>query len=101
MALTLLSATAMADLYSVTVNPTLNDLDIKIEPLPNDGVLAVKLTNNTDQKVRCNLEYLADPQLPTRTSIFVKPHKDATSMLRATRQWQAVTVNVECQPAKK
>jgi hypothetical protein len=51
--------------------------------------------------VRCDFEYQADPQLPTRSTIFVKPHKRATSVLRATRQWQAVTVNVECVEAKK
>ena len=97
----LLGPAALAQLYSVTVNPTLHDLAIKIEPQANDGVLVVNVSNETDLKVRCDFEYQADPQLPTRSTIFVKPHKRATSVLRATRQWQAVTVNVECVEAKK
>jgi hypothetical protein len=94
--LAILSPPAIAQIYSVTVNPTLNDLDIKIDPVANEGMLIVKLTNKTDKKVRCDFDYDAAPQLPHRTSTFVDPGKDATSVLRATRKWFSVVVNVTC-----
>ena len=91
-----LAPDALAVSYSVAVNPTLNGLDIKVEPIAQEGMLFVKLTNQTDSKVRCDLEYEAGPQLPYRTSEFVQPGKDATSVFKATRKWHAVAVDVKC-----
>ena len=62
---------AVAQDYTVEVTPHLDGLDIKIEPVSNPGVLVVNLTNNTAQKVRCDLNFEADPQLPFQTFVFV------------------------------
>ena len=43
---------AAAQDYTVNVTQELNDLDIKIEPVPNTGLLVVNLQNNTAQKVK-------------------------------------------------
>lgn len=91
---------ASAQTYDVEVNPTLNGLDIKIDPIANTGVLVVNLTNNSDRKVRCDLKYKADPQPPSRSYVFVEPGKTVPDALRATRKWFSVTVDVECKPAK-
>lgn len=91
-----LAPDALAASYSVAVNPTLNGLDIKVEPVAQEGMLFVKLTNKTDAKVRCDLQYNAAPELPHRTSEFVDPGKDATSSFKASRKWHAVAVDVKC-----
>jgi hypothetical protein len=86
--------------YDVQVNPTLNGLDISIEPVASTGVLVVNLTNNSDQKVRCDLKYQADPQPPSRSYVFIEPGKSASNALREARKWFSVTVDVECKPAR-
>ena len=96
LALSMFAMQVGAQTYSVNINPTLNDLDIKIEPVSNPGVLVVNLTNNTAQKVRCDLNFEADPQLPYRTFVFVEPGKTSSATLRATQQWFDVGVDVRC-----
>ena len=73
--LAMLAADAFAQNYSVNINPTLHDLDIKIEPVASAGILVVRLTNNTDRKVRCDLRYDASPQVPYRKTTYVDPRK--------------------------
>jgi Cu/Ag efflux pump CusA len=96
LALSLVGQVAVAQNYTVEVTPHLNGLDIGIEPVSNPGVLVVNLTNNTTQKVRCDLNFEADPQLPFQTFVFVEPGKTASATLRATQQWFDVGVEVRC-----
>lgn len=58
----LVAPAAFAQTYTVEIRPTLNDLDIKIEPVSQASMLVLRLTNNTDQRVRCRLRYDAPPQ---------------------------------------
>ena len=87
---------APMEVVTVEVTPHLDGLDIKIEPVSNPGVLVVNLTNNTAQKVRCDLNFEADPQLPFQTFVFVGPGKTGAATLRATQQWFDVSVDVRC-----
>ena len=96
LALSLVGHVALAQNYTVEVTPHLNGLDIKIEPVSNPGLLVVNLTNNTAQKVRCDLNFEADPQLPFQTFVFVESGKTASATLRATQQWFDVGVDVRC-----
>jgi hypothetical protein len=98
LALTVLFApAAFGQTYTVEVHPNLNDLDIKIEPVAMTGMLVVKLTNDTDRKVRCKLRYDASPQTPYRSSVNVDPGKTEQSVFRAQRKWFAVAVEVNCE----
>lgn len=92
---------AIAQTYSVDVKSTLNDLDVKVTPVAQSGLLVMKLKNNTSEKVRCDLRYDAQPQPPTRSTVFVKPGKEASDVLRETRKWYSVTVDVECRKDDK
>jgi hypothetical protein len=92
---------ALAQNYSVHVLATLDDLDVKIEPVTNTGMLVIRLTNKNAIKVRCDLRYDAPPQALYRTTTYVDPGKTEQSVFRARREWFAVNVNVECTPAKK
>lgn len=96
----LVAPAAFAQTYTVEVHPILNDLDIKIEPVAMTGMLIVKLTNDTQQKVRCKLRYDASPQTPYRNSLNVDPGKTEQSVFRAQRKWFAVEVEVACEAAK-
>jgi hypothetical protein len=100
-ALAMLAADAVAQNYSVKINPTLHDLDIKIEPVATTGMLVVKLTNKTDTKVRCDLRYDASPQVPYRKTTYVDPGKTEQSVFRAKQKWFSVDVNVECKSVEK
>ena len=101
LALTVLFApAAFGQTYTVEVNPELNDLDIKIEPVAMTGMLVVKLTNDTEQKVRCKLRYDASPQTPYRSSLNIEPGATEQSVFRAQRKWFAVAVEVACEAAK-
>lgn len=91
---------AAAQTYTVKIHPTLNDLDVKIEPISQTAMLVIKLTNATDQKVRCKLRYEASPQTPYRSSVNVGPGKTEQSVFRAQRKWFNVDVYVECEAAK-
>jgi hypothetical protein len=92
---------ALAQNYTVNVNPKLNGLDIKIEPVAQSGMLVVNLTNNSSQKVRCDLNYQADPQVPYRDFAVIEPGKRESSVLRAKQRWFEVDVDVDCRPVDK
>ena len=101
LALATLAIDASAQTYSVDINPTLNDLDIKIEPVATSGMLVVNLTNHTDKKVRCDLRYDASPQPIYRKTTYVEPGKTEPTVFKAKRKWHSVSVDVKCQPAQK
>jgi hypothetical protein len=101
LALAMLAPTASAQDYSVKVNPTLHDLAIDIEPVPTTGLLIIKLKNNTDKKVRCDLRYDASPQPLYRTSTYVDAGKTEQSTFRAQQKWFSVAVDVDCKVKEK
>lgn len=96
----LVSPAAFAQTYTVDIQPTLNQLDVKIEPVASTGMLVVRLTNDTDRKVRCKLRFDAAPQTPYRSSVNIDPGKTEQSVFRAQRKWFAVAVDVNCEAAK-
>ena len=96
----LFAPAAFGQTYTVEVHPELNDLDIKIETVAMAGMLVVKLTNDTEQQVRCKLRFDASPQTPYRNSVNVDPGKTEQSVFRAQRKWFAVAVEVTCEAAK-
>ena len=57
-----------AQTYSVEIRPELNNLDIAIEQIPQASMLILRLTNNTDTRVRCQLVFDASPQRLTRST---------------------------------
>jgi len=87
--------------YKVEVRPTLNDLPVTIETVPNEGALIVKLTNGGTVKVRCDLRYDASPQPLRRSHVYVEPGKTEQNAFRATRKWFSVVVDVTCKPSDK
>jgi hypothetical protein len=99
--LALTPAAAWSQTYSVDLKTALNGLDVKITPVAQSGLLVMKLKNNTSGKIRCDLRYDAQPQPPARSSVFVKPGEEATDVLRETRKWFSVTVDVECKEADR
>ena len=99
--LSLAATDALAQTYSVNINPTLNGLDIGVEPVAQSGVLVVKLTNRTEQTVRCDLRYDAAPQPLYRKTTYVDPGKTEQSVFRAKRKWLSVDVAVECRVAAR
>lgn len=101
LALAAVAPAVIAQTYSVQVNPSLNGLDIRIEPVSNSTMLVVKLTNNTDRKVRCKLKYDASPQPLERSTVYIDPGKTEQSVLQAKRKWFSVDVDVDCQLATK
>jgi hypothetical protein len=98
-AVCLSGSAALAQTYDVKVDAELNGLDVKIEPVAMTGMLVVKLTNQTAQKVRCDLRYDAAPQTLYRKTTYVDPGKTEQSEFRAQRKWFNVDVKVECRPA--
>ena len=84
--------------YTVNVTSELNGLDIKIEPVSNAGLLVVNLTNGTNGKVKCTVAFQADPQVPSRSFVFVEPGQRSSATLRATQRWYEVDVDVNCKP---
>ena len=101
LALSMPSVDAIAQTYSVNVDPMLNGLDIAVEPVAQSGVLVMKLTNKTEQKVRCDLRYDAAPQPLYRKTTYVDPGKTEQSVFRAKRKWLSVDVAVECRVAAR
>ncbi len=85
-----------AQAYKVRVHADLGDLDMKIEPIAHDDVLVVRLTNRTQDKVRCDLVYDAAPQTPSRKTAYMDAGQTAESSLRAQREWFRVNVKVTC-----
>jgi hypothetical protein len=101
LAVSMPAAEAIAQTYSVNVKPTLNGLDIGVEPVAQSGVLVMRLTNKTEQKVRCDLRYDAAPQPLYRKTTYVDPGKTEQSVFRAKRKWLSVDVVVECRVAEQ
>jgi hypothetical protein len=102
LALALLAPVAFSQTtYSVNINTKLHDLDVKVEPVATTGVLFVKLTNNTETKVRCDIRYDAAPQPLYRKTTYVDPGKTEQSVFRAKRKWFSVDVDVDCQSVQK
>ena len=93
----LVAPAAFAQTYTVEIRPTLNDLDVKIEPVSRSTMLVLRLTNNTEQRVRCRLRYDAPPQTPFRSSLNINPGRTEQSVLRAQRKWFSVVVEVTCE----
>ncbi len=90
---------ASAQTYSVEIRPTLNDLDVKIEQVPQTSMLIIKLTNNESTRVRCVLNFDASPQTPRRSTRSINPGKTISSVFRAQRHWFRVIVDVTCRPS--
>jgi hypothetical protein len=82
--------------YEVNVESELNGLDVKIATVENPGGMIVKLTNDSAQKVRCDLRYDASPQPIGRRTVYVDPGKTEQSVFGAKRQWFRVDVKVVC-----
>ncbi len=93
----LVAPAALAQTYTVEIRPTLNDLDVKIEPVATTSMLVVRLTNNMDHRVRCRLRFDASPQTPHRSSLNIDPGRTEQSVFRAQRKWFAVVVEVNCE----
>ena len=98
-AIVLAPLAAGAQTYSVEVRPDLAGLDVKIETVEMPAMLVVKLTNGTDQKLRCDLRYDASPQTLYRTSTYIEPGKTEQSTFQAKRRWSTVAVDVKCKPS--
>jgi hypothetical protein len=94
--LALIALEAPAQTYSVEIRPVLNDLDIKIEQIPQSTMLILRLTNNTDTRVRCQLVFDAAPQRLKRSTRSINPGRTISSELRAQRKWFRVIVDVTC-----
>jgi hypothetical protein len=92
----LFAPAAVAQTYTVAIHPTLNDLDIAIEPVSTSTMLVVRLTNRSALRVRCRLRYDAPPQTPSRDTVRLDPGATRQSVLRAQRKWFNVDVQVEC-----
>jgi hypothetical protein len=90
---------ALAQTYTVTINPTLNDLDVRIDHVARTDMLVVRLTNATEQRIRCRLNFDAAPQTPRRSSVNLRPGRTEQSVFRATRKWFSVNVDVVCELA--
>ena len=87
---------ALAATYTVDVQSELGGLPVEIDTVPMDGVLVVKITNNADVKVRCDLRYDASPQPIGRSYLFIEPGKTEQDAFRAKRNWYQVAVEVKC-----
>ena len=97
-----ITAAAIAEpTYEVEVKAELNGLPVRVEPEPFDGRLVMKLTNEGDAKVRCELRYDASPQPIRRAYVYLKPGETAENSFQAQRRWFSVTVDVTCKPAEK
>jgi len=94
-------AGAQSQNYKVDVRPELNGLDITIEPVASSSMLVVNLTNNSPTRVRCNVNFDASPQTPSRSTRHIDPGKRESAVLRAQRRWFSVTVDVVCTPAPR
>lgn len=82
--------------YTVKVNPTLNGLNVNLEPISAPDVLIMKIANKSDKKIRCDFVYDAQPQRMKRTSAFVNAGDTGQNVFRATDRWFNVNVDVTC-----
>lgn len=90
---------ASAQTYTVEIRPTLNDLKVKIEQIPQTSLLIIKLTNNESARVRCTLNFDASPQTPRRSTRTINPGATVSNVFHAQRRWFSVIVDVTCQRA--
>ena len=90
---------ASAQTYSVEIRPTLNDLEVKIEQVPQRSLLVIRLTNKESKRVRCVLNFDASPQTPRRSTRSINPGETISSVFHAQRRWLRVVVDVTCQPS--
>ena len=90
---------ASAQTYSVEIRPTLNDLEVKIEQVPQRSLLIIRLTNKESTRVRCVLNFDASPQTPRRSTRSINPGETISSTFHAQRRWLRVVVDVTCQPS--
>jgi hypothetical protein len=88
-----------AQTYSVEIRPTLNDLNVTIEQVPQTSVLIIRLTNKESTRVRCVLNFNASPQTPRRSTRSINPGETISSTFHAQRRWVRVIVDVTCQPS--
>ena len=96
------TAAAVAEsTYEVEVRPALEGLPVKVEAVPFDGRLVMRLTNEGAVKLRCDLRYDASPQPLRRTHVYLPPGETVESSFQAKRRWHTVTVDVACKPAEK
>lgn len=100
-ALAVATPSAWAVTYTVDVQSELGGLPIAIDTVPMDGVLTVRLTNNADVKVRCDLRYDASPQPIGRSYVYLEPGKTEQDAFRAKRNWYQVAVEVKCKVDEK
>lgn len=89
-------AGAQSQVYTVTIRPELNDLDVRIDHVADSRLLVVNLANHSPTRVRCDLRFDAAPQTPHRATRNIDPGQRTSSVLRATRRWFSVTVDVVC-----
>lgn len=102
LALAGLAAAAVAEsTYEVEVRPALEGLPVKVEAVPFDGRLVLRLTNEGAVKLRCDLRYDASPQPLRRTHVYLPPGETVENSFQAKRRWHSVTVDVACKPAEK
>lgn len=102
LALAGLAAAAVAEsTYEVEVRPALEGLPVKVEAVPFDGRLVMRLTNEGAVKLRCDLRYDASPQPLRRTHVYLPPGETVENSFQAKRRWHSVTVDVACKPAEK
>jgi hypothetical protein len=88
-----------AQTYSVEIRPALNDLEVKIEQVPQRSLLIIRLTNKESIRVRCVLNFDASPQTPRRSTRSINPGETISSTFHAQRRWLRVVVDVTCQPS--
>jgi hypothetical protein len=93
----LIARDAFGQTYSVEIRPTLNDLAVKIEQIPQRSLLTIRLTNNQSTRVRCVLNFDASPQTPRRSTRSINPGETISSVFHAQRRWLRVVVDVTCQ----
>lgn len=82
--------------YDVELEQDLNGLPLKVETVPNDGVLVVKVTNTGTARARCDVRYDASPQPLARGYLYVDPGRTEQDAFRAKRRWSRVNVEVIC-----
>jgi hypothetical protein len=102
LAVALLGAAGFSSaVFEVSVKPELNGLDVGIETVERSNGIIVKLTNNSPQRVRCELRFDAPPQTPGRRTASIDPGATRQVTHRAARRWFRVEVAVTCEPAPR
>lgn len=84
--------------YPIQVNPTLNGLNVVIDPVIAGRLVIIKLTNKADRVARCELEFLNGPQFPFRRVTRIEPGKTEPIPFSPDREVTSLTVNVDCAP---